>query len=334
MTPTLRRAALAALAGLGAALALAGCSQSPASAIRADDCTPQGLPGTASEAVAAEGAFGQSLAMSTAGPLAADHLEVSRHGAGSGPVLTPAGVLEGRFSIIALDDGTPLVSDLPLAAADDGSPLPVTVNLVGAQLPGAAAALQCAQAGERVIAAMPAAQLFGAESQAFVADPNRTVALGIDVTRVYPSSAGGRILPPVDGIPAVVTAPDGRPGATMPQSAPPTELRTALRVEGFGEPIAAGDALTLHVSIFDWTSGAELASTWDDANSVMRTAAGEQDGLYGVTAELVGRPAGSQLIAVVPTELALSRQGPVAASLATGRTLVLVIDVLAADAPA
>lgn len=331
MNRFLRRSLAAALA-LASAAALAGCSQSPASAMDPASCEPAGVPGAASEAVQLSGVFGRSISASVDGLVAADRLELSRLGAGAGPVATDVGVIEGRFTIVALDDGATIIEDLPFAAADDGTARPLTVSSIGAQLPGAGAALRCAQAGDRIVAAMPAVDLFGAEqTRAAGIDPGRTVAFAADITRVFPSSAAGRILPPVDGIPAVVAAPDGRPGATMPQSPPPTELRSALRVQGYGDPIAVGDELTLHVSIFDWTSGAELVSTWGPGSNVMQVPAGQSDHLFGVTEQLIGEPEGSQLIAVVPTEVALSQPGPLAPSLITGRTLVLVVDVLAAD---
>ncbi|CAG7845633.1 hypothetical protein USB125703_01906 [Pseudoclavibacter triregionum] len=333
--PSSRRPRLA-IAGLlaAASLALAGCTAVPQSAESPEACEALGMPGAASEAVRASGAFGQALAAELDGPVATDILEISRSGAGHGPIAAEAGVLAASFAVFDAS-GAPIVPYGPFSSAADGTSKPLTMTSLGAQLPGAAAALRCAQAGERIIAAMPASMLLGDGAERVVDDPATTLLFAADVERVYPSSAGGRILPAQDGIPAVVTSPAGRPGATMPQSAPPTALRTALRVEGFGDPIRAGDALTLHASIFDWESGEEIASTWEAGNTVISTVAGGdangEDGLYGVTAELVGKPEGSQLIAVVPTELALSRQGPLAPSVATGRTLVLVLDVLAAD---
>src|SRR5690606_24237105 len=107
---------------------------------------------------------------------------------------------------------------------------PASLESVKSTLPGLASALMCAQAGERVVAAMPARVLFGDQAAGALGDPSATIVAVADVQRVYASSASGVVLPPVDGIPAVVAAPSGRPGVTMPQQSPPDEQRSALRV--------------------------------------------------------------------------------------------------------
>lgn len=319
-----------------AIVALTGCTQIPRSAGPDGSCQPPEAPGAAVDAVTTDGAFGKRLDVSLAAPVSADGMQLSRHGAGSGNFATENGILEARFTVASAVDGTPIINYSDFATHPDGTSLPLTMHALKAQLPGAAAALQCAQAGERIVSVQPANTLFG-DVGAMVGSANSTVIFAADVTRVYPSSAAGVLAPPQDGLPAVVTAPDGRPAATMPKAPAPTEARHALRVRGFGHPIADGDMLTVHVSIFDWESGAEIASSWDSTNSVMQLTASADpnthDGLYGVTSQLVGEPSGSQLVTVVPTEQALSHQGPLSPSLVTGRTLVLVVDVLGADSP-
>lgn len=317
-----------------ALISLTGCTQIPASAGPDGSCTPPSLPGAAADAIGSDGAFGERLDIQLAAPVSTHTMQLARAGAGSGNFATESGVLEARFTVASAIDGSPIIEYGDFASTPEGEPVPMTMAALTAQLPGAAAVLQCAQAGERLVSAMPANELFG-DIGTMAGSANSTVIFAADVTRVYPSSAAGVIAPPQDGIPAVVTAPNGRPGVTMPNQPAPTEARHALRVRGFGEPITDGEKLTVHVSIFDWESGTEIASSWDASNSVMQLTAtadpNGDDGLYGVTSQLIGQPGGSQLVTVVPTEQALSRRGPLSPSLATGRTLVLVVDVLASD---
>lgn len=326
---------------LAAALAagLVGCSQTAESALAPTDCAPVASPGDASNAVATTGAFGWVADSTFPTPLRADRLEVTLSGDGTGDPVTPHGVLTGHVEVRLGETGEVFVpytvlapSSLEGASAADGAP--VTATQLREVLPGLADALQCARAGDRVVAVMPATTLLGAAAAAQLPDPAVSLVAVTDVTRVFPSSAQGVVLPPVDGIPSVVTAPSGQPGVTMPQQLPPTEQRSAVRVQGYGPVVAAGDVLTLHGSAFAWESGAELSSSWDASERVQQVVASPgpaADGLFGATSALIGERVGSQVIVVVPAEQAGAFAGPGKAVDAEDHTIVLVLDLLAAD---
>lgn len=338
-----RRRTVARAIALAAALvaSLAACAQSSESTVSSGDCVAVAGPGDASNAVTASGAFGVAADTAFAAPLRAERLEVTANGAGSGDPVTAHGVLTGHVEVRSGSTGEVVVpysvfapSRLDGAAAADGAP--VTVTQVRDQLPGLADALQCARAGQRITAVMPATTLLGPGSSAQLPDPTASLVAVVDVTRVFPSSAQGVVLPPVDGVPAVVTAPSGQPGVTMPQQLPPTEQRSALRVQGHGPVVEAGQVLTLHGSAFAWETGAELSSTWDASHEVPQLAAvpgPAPDGLYGATSALIGERVGSQVIVIVPAEQAGTLAGPGKAVDADDHTVVLVIDILAADPP-
>lgn len=319
---------LALIAGLTA------CSQIPESIAAGDDCVPLAQSGEAAAAVQALGVFGEDPAATAPTPLRADRVEVVRHGEGTGQSITEHGVFEAKVQVLSGVDGAEVVSYSPIRVNSAGDAVPATTEAIAARLPGVAEAVRCARAGERVVAVMPADAFFGEDQAAALSDPTIGIIAIIDVTKVYLSSAAGIVEGPKSGFPAVVTAPSGQPGVTVPKQAPPTELRSTLRVRGFGDEVAEGDLLTLHLSVFSWQSGEQLGSTWEAANGVLQLTAeteGAEDGLYGATNALVGLPAGSQAIIIVPAEQAQQFQGPVASANAGADDLVLVVDILAAE---
>ncbi|GGA56376.1 hypothetical protein GCM10011490_02810 [Pseudoclavibacter endophyticus] len=312
---------------------LTACTQLAESSVSPSDCTPIAPTGGVSSAVATTGAFGGDADATFATPLRAASLDVAISGSGDGAPITQHGVFTASMRLFDATTGEALGGYAPLRTDRDGDVAPATLESVTATLPGLAAALECAQAGERVVAVMPATDLFGERGASGLDDPSATIVAVTDVQRVYASSASGVVLPPTDGMPAVVAAPSGRPGVTMPQQPAPSEQRSALRVRGFGDDIAAGDQLTLHVSVFSWTSKTELGSSWDPSNSVLQLVAEPEpsdDGLFGATSALIAQPVGSQVIVVVPPEQAGDFAGPVRINEGQG-AIVLVIDVLAAD---
>lgn len=335
---TIRPLAAIGAAGIAATLVLglAACTQAAESSLPADHCVPIGHAGDASASFEVTGKIGESADVTLTTPVYAESLDVRVSGEGTGSPVTEHGVIAGNFTVVDARNGDELVDYGPLRLGGDGGGAPATVASIRQQLPGLADAAQCARAGERVTAIMPATAFFGEAAQAQLSDPSTPIIAVIDVTRVYLSSAAGPVLPPVDSIPAVVTAPSGQPGVTMPQQAPPGELRSALRVSGYGSEVRDGDELVLHVSIFSWESGQQLASTWNPANSVLQTtasAAPAADGLFGATSALVGETVGSQVIVVVPAAQAAELPGPVNPLVIGNDTIVLVIDILDAHTP-
>lgn len=329
-----RAAAIAVTIAVALTPILTGCTQLAESALPSDDCTPSAAPGAASDAVVTSGAFGWVADPSFPTPLRADTLQVSRSGAGTGDPVTTHGVLSGFLQVLDAGTGGEYVAYAPIRSGDDSDGAPITVTSLRSHLPGLADAVQCARAGERVTAVLPATELLGAPAASQLADPSATMIAIVDVTRVYPSSASGVVLPPEDGIPAVVAAPSGQPGVTMPQQLPPTTQLSSLRISGLAEPVVAGEIVTLHASIFSWETGEQLGSSWDPSNSVLQLPALDgptADGLFGATSALVGQPVGSQVIVIVPPEQAHTFEGPIARFASGNNTLVLVIDILAAE---
>lgn len=331
MTHTRIRLLGAAVTAATVAVALTGCVSWPESELDAEACELPGIEGGASASISADGAFGELTGASIAHPLAVTGLETTRDGVGTGDPVTPSGVVRANFELLDATSGEVLVAYSPTVANESGAATPTSVATIANTFPGLAEAIECSQTGERVIAVMPASVLFGEAITSVGIDPTMSVVAIADVLDVYPSSAGGRIAAPEDGIPAVVTAPNGTPGVTMPAQDPPLAPKRHVRIQGYGAPVAEGQLVTMQLSAFDWTTGEQVASTWTPGNNVLQLTTAPTDGLFGLSGEIVGTQVGSQLVVVLPPERLASQPGPLNPSATQGRTLVFVIDILAAE---
>lgn len=321
----------AAMTASALAIALTGCVTWPESELDVAACELPGVEGTASTSITADGAFGELSGATLPHPLSVTALETTRDGVGTGDPVTPSGVVRANFELLDGAGGEVLVPYSPTVADESGASAPTSVATIANTFPGLAEAIECSQTGERVVAVMPASVLFGEAAASTGVDPAMTIVAIADVLDVYPSSAGGRIAAPEDGIPAVVTAPNGTPGVTMPAQEPPAAPKRHVRIDGYGSPVAEGQAVTMQLSAFDWTTGEQVASTWTPGNNVLQLTMAPTDGLFGLSQEIVGTPVGSQLVVVLPPERLASQPGPLNATATQGRTLVFVIDILAAE---
>lgn len=312
---------------------LTACSVSPESTALRDRCEHGQQPGVAGE-VRVSGALGEMPGATFQAPLSAGEPHLARSGGGSGDPITPHGVFEGTFTVLDGRDGQVLLSHAPFAVNENGAQAPITQQALADDLPGLAEAVRCARAGERLVAAMPGEALASSRDNVLTRRMPETVIAIADILRVYPSGASGTALPPAEGFPAVVTAPSGHPGVTVPRKEPPISMRANETIRGHGEPVRLGQRLTLHIAIHAWSTGELLGSTRAPGSRVeqlIATSDGWHDGLYGATPALIGHGVGTQLVTIVPSEQASGLSGPVQGSRIRGETLVLVIDVLAAD---
>lgn len=152
----------------------------------------------------------------------------------------------------------------------------------------------------------------------------------IDVHKVYLQGTSSNVRATDSGMPAVVFAPDGTPGVTMPKTAPPTELKLNTLLDGSGEVIALGDTVTLNYSGFLWESGDLFDSSWTNGKPEQFQIT-EGGLIQGFVKALVGAKAGSKLVAVMPPALAYGEQGN--GTIPGNATLVFVIEVLGIDKP-
>jgi len=119
-----------------------------------------------------------------------------------------------------------------------------------------------------------------------------------------------------DGFPAVVLAPDGRPGITVPKTDAPESVETEVLKRGDGETVESGDQVLVQYTSVNWESGEVADSTWE-AGTPADLHGHRRRGCTapaGVAEPVIGQTVGSQIGVIVPGE--------------DGATLFYVIDIL------
>ena len=264
-----------------------------------------------------------------------DLFPVTVTGEGKGPVVTDNGVANIAFTFTDNTTGQQESNWSP-NPKQDGTPGAIKMTTLA---PFLQEALRCMQAGETAELTLSNEQMYDPAllAQAGV-DPAGTTDWSITVNKVYHSAASGRIAPQQNGIPAVVNAPNGGVGVTMPKDAAPTEQRVAETINGFGAPVADGDSLVVEMSAFAWKTGEQLFSSWaPPANATQAprplvVAATEQDNLFGSAHALVGHPVGSQVVVIVPADkLAEYAAATGSQPFGNGDAVVFVYDILGTE---
>ncbi|MFT4029804.1 MAG: hypothetical protein QM675_08005 [Protaetiibacter sp.] len=300
------------------AATLAGCA---AASDDASACTPALSPGSASELVTATGDAGTQPTVSIPAPLVSTTSQRSVLSTGTGIVAQDGMTVDIDAVLLDGSDGTLLD-----ATAYDTSNFFTEAGADGAMYE----ALVCAQPGTRIAVTSQLGDSGLNVTSTDESDLKRTVVIVIDVIAVYLGKADGVNQLPLDGMPTVVTAPDGTPGITVLDGEPPAETRVATIKAGGGARVADGDDVVLHTARWSWTADGLTTgtSTWDTVPYLQSLADDASDGTSStgetlpdaVRTALVGARVGSQLLVVVPV------------ADTDGTADVLVIDVLGIQA--
>jgi peptidylprolyl isomerase len=145
-----------------------------------------------------------------------------------------------------------------------------------------------------------------------------------DIKKVYLPHAVGDVKAPENGMPAVTRATDGRPDATIPKGEAPAEFKSAVLLEGKGDAVKEGQEILVHYTGWLW-NGTKFDSSWDAGQPATFTV-NNQNLIPGFVKALTGAKVGSQVIAVIPPNLAYGEAGN--GSVPGNSTLVFVVDVL------
>jgi len=323
--------ALVSTAALATVLAasLVGCS-GPSTDV--DSCTPLFTPGDASSLVEATGEVGSAPKVDFPAPLVSKTPERSVLEDGSGIVATTGMTVDFDASIFDATSGEQL-----LATKYDGSQgvrYRAGASTSADAEPGSLAdALVCAQADQRIAVTSTVLES-GLDFSSVGLGDDDTVVFVVDVQAVYLAKADGVNQLPQDGMPNVVTAPDGTPGITLPAGDPPSTTREATIKAGSGAALADGDNAVINLSIWVWpTDGSDIAqpyTSWGKTpvtQPVAEDPTGQAGVPKGVYEALVGAKVGSQVLVVVAPDDSFS-DGAWPSGTKAGDTLVYVIDVL------
>ncbi|BDZ50543.1 peptidylprolyl isomerase [Frondihabitans sucicola] len=304
--------ALIVVAGLLATLTACSTSAAPGSA----GCTTP-ASGDASSVVTATGAFGSKPTVKIPTPVNTKHTEVSTLIQGHGQILT---------------DGTPSLIKYTIYSGKTGKEVssssyskPTTPITVGATKGGPLVdALECSQVGSRLAVAVKASELTTSTSGT-AAKPNGKsgpayIAV-IDVVKAFLPKADGALQAGVNNMPAVVTAANGAPGISIPDTAAPKAEKVQVVRKGSGATLTAKDTAIVQFTAVDWASAPTVqGSTWTDGDAATTVALSSKTLPSSIKKALVGQKVGSQVMVVVP---------PTASS-GSATTYVYVFDVLGA----
>ncbi|AWB86346.1 FKBP-type peptidyl-prolyl cis-trans isomerase [Mycetocola zhujimingii] len=290
---------------------LTGCA--PATG---NDCDSPVSSGDASTLVDATGALGSLKEVDFPTPLKTDTTQVSTLIEGDGAQITDDQLVEMSFAFYNGTTGAPV---------EEGAYSEAGIYLPSQLLPGMADSIACSTVGSRIAAVMTPADAFGEEGSAQLGvESNDAVIMVADITDAFLAKADGTPTPVFEsGFPSVVTAADGTPGITVPKSEAPTELKVATLKTGNGDKVSADDRVVVHYTGALWDDNSIFDTSWDDETPAVFSL----DGIVpGLATALEGKTVGSQIIAVIPAELAYGEQG--SATIPAGSTLVFVVDIL------
>jgi peptidylprolyl isomerase len=313
---TARPVALALAASLSA-VALVGCSPASSTCIN-----PFG-EGSAS-LVSVSGPFGSTPIVDFPTPFVGRDASIATVIPGTGDVIESGYFVDFEATIFGGDE------TILTATTYGANDAPAQRIPIAAGSNAISDAFLCHSAGERFALTGTAAEIFGATSGSGT-DPNATVVVVFDVINAYPGSSRGIPQFAQDGMPAVTSAPDGRPGIAVPDIAPPTELRISTLTKGDGPVISEGQTVVAHYTGVVW-GGAVFDSSWDANRPVDLVAQSFVDNagvgvVPGFAKALIGQTVGSRvLVAIPPSEGYPAGQEP--SSIPANATMIFVIDIL------
>ncbi|MFC5859494.1 FKBP-type peptidyl-prolyl cis-trans isomerase [Agromyces flavus] len=221
------------------AITLSGCS-APAP-------EPQATAGASSDLIEVRGDFGDAPKVDFPTPVSPGTTQCTTVIEGDGENL-----IEGQQALVGLAvyNGT-TGDEIQVVGFGDEDPVPV---LLGSNtLPGLSKGLSCTSEGSRVAVVVPPEDGFGEEGNASLGiSGDDSLVVVFDVQRAFMPRANGTPQLTRDGFPAVVLAPDGRPGITVPDEAPFESTEVELLKKGHGEEVESGDQVVVHYTGVNW----------------------------------------------------------------------------------
>lgn len=258
---------------------------------------------------------------------------------------TPLRTDTGAYADVVTGEGTPVtttdqlvVLGVSVVDGSTGEPLieapadvdPTNVFALSqwvSAFPSFETALHCATEGSRVAVALTPEDISSAAAaQLGLGDDDSAVAV-VDIRKVYLPRAEGRLhFSAVNGMPTVVRAPDGRPGVSIPDSAPPTETIVQTLITGDGAKVTGEVPVRVHYTGIVWGEREPFQTTWDSEPASVTL-----DGVVpGFAKALEGQTVGSQVLVSIPAADGYGAEG--SGPIPADATIVFVIDILGLDA--
>lgn len=211
-----------------------------------------------------------------------------------------------------------------------GKPEPASFVLQeGGLIQGFIAALDGVRVGSRVVVGITPEDGYGPgggqASAGIEAEDSLIFVIDVIDTEPVLARATGAPVAPMAGLPAVTLGADGAPTVAVPAGPPPTKLLYTQLITGAGAPVVAGQTLTAHYVLVAWETGEVIESSWAQGAPVPLPI-GQGQVMKALDAGLVDQPVGSQIMLVVPPDVASE-----GATTPVENTLIFVIDILDAQ---
>lgn len=300
------------------AVGLTGCAAGAAAGALTGGCTPQASSGGASESVTATGAASAKPTVRFATPQHVSTTQVTALREGTGAPIVAAQQIVADFTILNGTTGKVITATPYSGRAKAASFVIKNVPVKGLQK-----ALACARVGERLAAFIPPSEGYPATNRPPAIGARDSIVVVADIRTAYLARANGTNQVMQGDLPAVVLAPDGRPGITVPKAAPPKRLVVADLKKGSGAALKASDTAVVHYTGVLWKDRSVFDSSWRTGTPA---AIPLGQVVKGFRTALVGKRVGSQVLAVLPPSEAYGKQAQ--GAIPASSTLVFVIDVL------
>lgn len=276
--------------------------------------------GDASAVVTATGKFDTKPTVEFPTPVVTKKTERSELLPGNGAPLEEGQAAVLKFTILNGTDGTVLQQSDYTGAGS-------LITIGKSEVPVVSLGLQCATVGSRVAIVGSAKDTHDGQ-----ADPNSGIGADdafvyvIDIVKAFPAKASGAAQIPQPGLPAVVTAPDGAPGITVPKTDPPKKLTVAVLQRGDGKKVAADDQVVVKYTGVLWADSSVFDSTWTKHQASVVQLKESSTVTAGFADGLAGQRIGSQVLLVVPPGEGFGDAG--STGVPPGSTLIYVVDIL------
>ena len=206
--------------------------------------------------------------------------------------------------------------------------------------PGLYKTLECSRAGDRIVSAVPAGELFGlngTDMSSVGIGATDTVVFVLDVSKVAKTppptpaptpSAEPLTLPTpapwVDNVPAVDLS-GAVPVVTIPKTAPSAELQIKVITEGTGAVVEAMSNVNVTVDYqgVSWNNGTVFDQSFGTGKPL---SIGLSQVIQGFAAAMANQKVGSTVLVTIPPKLAYG-EGEINAKDLKGQTLVFLIQI-------
>ncbi|SER63788.1 peptidylprolyl isomerase [Propionibacterium cyclohexanicum] len=272
------------------------------------------------DAITVSGAPGAAPTVSAEWPLAVKETMSKVITPGTGAVVTSSSTVEVNY--LGIDARTGATFD---SSFSRGKTTSFGLSQV---IAGFSKGLDGKHVGDRVLLAVSGPDGYDSAGGAASAGINvgDTLVFVVDIVSVQLTQPAGSPVTPPAGLPTV-SGDINNPAISFPPDAKePTDLVVQPLIAGTGKKVSAGDTVTVNYLGVEWGSGRVIGTTYADGKPAPQTGA-LTGTIEGWQKGLVNQTVGSRVLLVVPGSLAYPA-GNATPSIAPGKTLVFVVDIL------